>query len=231
MNDQNHNLTSAQLNRLMFIMFAMVAVMFAVSAYAWFHLPAGVRIPVHWGLDGQPNRYAGKAEGLLLPPLVAMSMAVVFRIIPIIEPRQRNLLRSYVAYRAVGLSVAGFILALHLLVTARLLGLIHVGMTMIAGVGMGILFMALGNYMGKVRSNFLFGIRTPWTLTSNIAWDKTHRLGGRLMFLTGLAGLVLCPWLGTIGFRILMFSVLAIVLFIVFYSWLVWRSAPDRRRD
>lgn len=231
MNDRRDALTNAQLNHLLLTMTAMVAVMFAVSAYAWFHLPAHVRIPVHWGIDGRPDRFAGKAKGLLLEPCIAMMVVLVFRIIPIIEPRQRNLLRSFVAYRAVALSVTGFMLALHILVTGNLLGLFHVSMTAIAGIGVSILLMALGNYMGKVRSNFLFGIRTPWTLSSNLTWDKTHRLGGRLMFLSGLAGLVLCPVLGSAGFRIFIVLVIASAFFSVFYSWLVWRKAPDRRQE
>ena len=42
----------------------------------------------------------------------------------------------------------------------------------------GLMFIVLGNYMGKVRKNFFIGIRTPWTLASDEVWNRTHRLGG-----------------------------------------------------
>ena len=231
MNDDNHALTNGQLNRLLLITMAMVAVMFAASAYAWFKLPAGVSIPVHWGIDGRPNRFAGKTQGLLIMPFVVLGMAMLFRIIPVIEPRQRNLLRSFVAYRAVVLSVSGFMLVLHIAIIGNLLGIFSLDVASIAGLSMSVLFMAMGNYLSKVRSNFMFGIRTPWTLSSNIAWARTHRLGGRLIFAVGVVGLVLCPLLGPSGFRIFLSLGIATALFTVVYSWLVWRNAPDRQRN
>jgi uncharacterized membrane protein len=38
----------------------------------------------------------------------------------------------------------------------------------------------IGNVLGKLRSNFFVGIRTPWTLSSEHVWDQTHRWAGRL---------------------------------------------------
>jgi len=42
----------------------------------------------------------------------------------------------------------------------------------------------LSNYMGKIRRNPHLGIKLPWTLKSDIVWNKTHRLGG----ITGVIG-------------------------------------------
>jgi len=105
-----------------------------------------------------------------------------------------------------------------------------VPITPIIGGGVGLLFMVLGNVMTTVRSNFMFGVRTPWTLTSDLAWDRTHRLVGRLwvvggfvVFLSSLLGrseLLVIVILGfVIGSLVLAFA----------YSYQVWRSDPDRR--
>ena len=51
----------------------------------------------------------------------------------------------------------------------------------------GLLFIVLGNWMGKLRRNLIAGIRTPWTLKSDVVWQRTHRIGGRLMVALGLA--------------------------------------------
>lgn len=231
MNEKDETLTARRLNGLLAVMLAMAGLMIAVSVYAWFRLPANVSIPVHWGMDGQPNGFAGKTGGLFLLPGVAVFTSFLFRLIPLIEPRQRNLLRSFVAWRAVALALASFFLFLHIAVVGNVLGIIHLSVRAIIGVLLGVLFITLGNYLGKVRSNFMFGIRTPWTLTSNIAWDRTHRLGGKLLVASGIVGIPLTLWAGKVGFRIFLSLVIATVVFTVFYSWLVWRSAPDRQRN
>jgi uncharacterized membrane protein len=53
--------------------------------------------------------------------------------------------------------------------------------------GIGLLLAVVGNFLGKVTRNFFVGIRTPWTLASEEVWMRTHRLGGRLFVLAGLA--------------------------------------------
>jgi len=229
MDEDDLKISSQDLNRLLVIMLSITVVMCLVSAYAWWRLPADVRIPVHWGIDGNADRFGGKAEGLLLFPGIVLVVAVVFRLIPLIEPRRRNLLRSFVAYRMVALSVAAFFLVLHSTMIANLLGITRLGLTPVVGLLVSALVMVLGNYLGKVRSNFMFGVRTPWTLTSNIAWDKTHRLAGRLFFITGLAGIILNASLPVIGLRVFIAVLVADSLFVVVYSWLVWRTAPDRQ--
>jgi uncharacterized membrane protein len=50
----------------------------------------------------------------------------------------------------------------------------------------GLLLAILGNWMGKIRRNRFVGIRTPWTLSSDFVWERTHRLGGRLFALLGI---------------------------------------------
>lgn len=53
-------------------------------------------------------------------------------------------------------------------------------------------FTILGNYMRSFRPNYFVGIRTPWTLESEIVWKKTHELGGKLFFYNGIIGIILC---------------------------------------
>jgi len=60
--------------------------------------------------------------------------------------------------------------------------------------GLGILFYLLGVVLGKAKRNWFVGIKTPWTLSSDKVWDKTHVLGGKLFKIAGViafAGMVL----------------------------------------
>ena len=78
--------------------------------------------------------------------------------------------------------------------------------------------MIIGNYLGKVRSNFFFGIRTPWTLSSERSWNRTHRLGGRLFFGLGLVAVVtpIFPWAGVVALAV---GVPVAIVFLVIYSY------------
>ncbi|MCE3290126.1 MAG: hypothetical protein K0R83_2138 [Caulobacter sp.] len=87
-----------------------------------------------------------------------------------------------------------------------------------------------GALLGKVPPNALIGVRTPWSLTSRLAWDRSNRLAGRLFFWGGLIGLpitlLLPPQVAMGGVTT---AVLLIAVYVVFESWRVWRTDPDRR--
>ncbi|MDK6729488.1 SdpI family protein, partial [Aerococcus urinae] len=54
------------------------------------------------------------------------------------------------------------------------------------GMFLGVLFIAIGNYMPKTRRNYTVGIRLPWTLDNDDNWIKTHRLAGKIWVIGGL---------------------------------------------
>lgn len=156
----------------------------AASAVIGPTLPA--KVPVHWGLDGQPDRWGSKWELLLLGPVVLAVVAglswfldrrdTVKRPGDNEEPRRQVLA-----------------LAMALLAFLHVMLLVHVGgavRDLFAGLGAGLsVFWALmGNLMGRVRPNGTTGIRTPWTLRSPEIWRRTHRFAGHLMVLAGVLG-------------------------------------------
>jgi uncharacterized membrane protein len=104
---------------------------------------------------------------------------------------------------------------------------VHINEMIFAGVGL--LFIVLGNYMGKVRKNFFIGIRTPWTLASDEVWSRTHRLGGRVFVLIGffmfLNAFVRFPA------QLLIWSIVVVALVPVVYSYVLYRKlegfSPD----
>jgi uncharacterized membrane protein len=202
--------------------------MFVLSAWAWMRVPAGQRIPVHWGMSGQVDRYGGKSEALLLLPLVALGMVGLLALIPRLEPRRLNLERSVKAYTAVWLGILGFLLVLHVVLVLTALGW-PVGVPLVAACSVGALLVLMGNYLGKTRSNFFFGIRTPWTLSSELSWSKTHRLGGKLFVILGL-GTIVTGLLGPfVQFIWLLGGASLVVAVVLVYSYVVWRADPDKR--
>ena len=76
-----------------------IALMLAISAYAWIALPDDARLPVHWGVDGEPDRYGSKVEALLLSPAIALGIVLLLAVLPRIEPRRANLHGNIMANR------------------------------------------------------------------------------------------------------------------------------------
>ncbi|HXK95996.1 MAG TPA: DUF1648 domain-containing protein, partial [bacterium] len=56
--------------------------MLILSVYGWIQVGPEQKIPVHWGIDGQPDRYGSKFEGLLSIPLVSVFLLALFLVIP-----------------------------------------------------------------------------------------------------------------------------------------------------
>ena len=153
--------------------------------------------------------------------------------IPLLDTRGDNIRRSEPFYLTVWMAMLWFFTVLQGAMTLSALGYLDMGgasFMRIGGTGLGVLLAVIGNVMGKARPNWFAGVRTPWTLSSDLSWDKTHRLTGRLFVLVGALGAV-GAWLLPVALIMpaIIAGVLAASITAVAYSWLVWRSAPDRR--
>jgi uncharacterized membrane protein len=203
--------------------------MFVLSLWVWGNIP-DQPIPVHFNIEGQPDRYGSKFEGLLLLPLVATVTNLLLSALPRIEPRNEHLLSSSKAYGAVWIATIASLAVIHGSSIAVALGQAASLSSTVVQVAVGILLMVIGNYMAKVQSNFTFGIRTPWTLSSEKAWNKSHRLGGWLLFGLGL----LCTAVAVAGNSTLFLWLVlggtgGITLILMVYSYLIWKEDPEKR--
>lgn len=201
----------------------------AVTLFAWAKVPADAQIPIHWNAQGEVDNYGSKVFGLLMGPGLIFFISLLLAFVPRMEPRRDNLLQSQKAYKVVWGFIVVFMLGLHLITTSAALGK-DVNMATMMSFAMGILFMAIGNYMGKIRSNFMFGIRTPWALSSDLSWNKTHRLGGRLFFLVGLLVFVSAFFQrGDLSFGLLIGGLFVTLILVFPYSYWVWKQDEDRK--
>ena len=202
-----------------------IAAMFVIGALCWTHVPD--RIAVHWNIHGEVDGYGGKFTGLVLLPLVTLGMYVLLLVLPAFDPGRANYPSFAGAYNAIRLTLTLFLSCIYIVSVLVALGY-QVNMTTVVGLAMGLLFIVLGNVMGKIRPNWFVGVRTPWTLTSKLSWTKTHRLAGWLFILMGLMAiawaLVQAQWV-----FILMVTVdVCCGLVMVVYSYLVYRTDPAR---
>src|SRR2546423_7754081 len=154
----------------------------AVSIWAYPQLPPTVA--THWNLNGQANGFSSRAVAVGIFPLVILGMTALFNVLPKLDPRRENYGKFIATYWLIANAVILFMLIGHGMIIATALGY-PVKIDRALPLGLGILFIVLGNYITRVEPNWFVGIRTPWTLSSDTVWRKTHRTGGLLMVLGG----------------------------------------------
>jgi len=206
----------------------LLAVMAGVSAWAMGQIPEGARVPIHWNIEGQPDGFSTGGASLVFMPFLALGVTILMWVVPHLDPRRSNVESSAQFWNATGILLVSFLAYLHGVMTWAALGHpVDVTGSMIPG--MSILFMGIGNYLGKTRSNWFGGVRTPWTLSSDYSWEKTHRATGWLFVLSGLAGMGAWLTVGTVpAFIILIGSIIASSIVAVILSYVYWRQDPQR---
>ncbi len=202
-----------------------IAAMFALAAWAWPQLPD--KLPVHWNIKGEVDGYGNKFVGLLLLPIIVAGIYVMMLALPRFDPGRRNYENFATTYAMIRLSFAAFMCLIYVFIVLAAFGA-KFNMTSIIMPAVGLLLIVLGNFMSKIRPNWFVGVRTPWTLSSKLSWDKTHRLAGWLFIFMGLlmvvVGYVQTTWM---LFTMLVFNGVC-VAWLFIYSYLVYRSDPNR---
>jgi uncharacterized membrane protein len=198
---------------------------FAGSALVFPHLPP--EVAMHWNAVGEVNGTANSFWGAFLLPLVMLVFLLLFTAIPHIDPLRENFVgfrseySTFIALIMLVLAIAhGSILAWNLGVAFDI--------KMVVLPASGILVFYIGVILPKTKRNWFVGIRTPWTISSDIVWKKTHELGARLFMVLGILMVfsTLAP-----GYAIAIFVIplAAIVFGLIAYSYVIYRGLEDPR--
>jgi uncharacterized membrane protein len=155
-------------------------------------------------------------------PIFLLGMWALVRILPRIDPRGSNYAKFGSAFESIIVSVMLFMLGLHIVVLRAALGY-SVQMQRIMPIGIGVLLVVIGNLLPRARPNWFVGIRTPWTLSSDRVWEKTHRFGGRVFVAGGLlitiAGFLWVEWAHVVLITVILLCTGAALI----YSYLEWK--------
>jgi uncharacterized membrane protein len=148
-------------------------------------VPAEMALPAHWGIDGQPDAFLPRHWALLQMPAVIAAVWVIFYAIQRWGNRERRQASTHVMNVALT-AITGLFVLIQVLVVLVGMG---IAVDVVRGVlvGVALLEIALGNAMPKSQPNTVAGIRIPTTLADPANWQATHRLGGILMIIGGVA--------------------------------------------
>jgi uncharacterized membrane protein len=154
---------------------------FALAVYG--RLPE--QVPTHFDLSGEPDDWMDRFPGAFLLPAIAAGIYALLFALRRIDPRREHYRRFKETWWVVLNVIALLMAALHVLSLGLALGW-PIDMGRAITVAVGLLFFGLGNYLPRLRSNWWMGIRTPWTLDSEVVWRETHRVGGWTFVAAGL---------------------------------------------
>jgi uncharacterized membrane protein len=163
--------------------FLLVVAGFAVVFLQYPGLPDPM--PSHWNAAGQVDGWMPKFWGAFLIPIIMAVIWLIFLALPRISPHgfeMEPFLRAWGVLKVTLLALMFFIGVLVLRASKNGGALSETALFC----ALGILFVVIGNLLGKVTRNFFVGIRTPWTLASEEVWYRTHRLAGKLFVAAGL---------------------------------------------
>ena len=181
------------------------------------------RVPTHWNAAGRPDGWGPPLLPTFLFPAVMLGLVALFAVLPAIDPRAPDSRTLRRAYLGIVLAVLSFLLLLQAALTAQMLGA-PVDVGRVLPVGIGLLFAGIGLALPRLGPNWFAGIRTPWTMEDDRVWEATHRVGGKLFFVTGVvvaavAAITAPPW-STLA---MVAGILVAGLGSVVYSYVAWR--------
>jgi uncharacterized membrane protein len=194
------------------------------SVWAYPHLPA--QVATHFTLEGEPNGWSSRLVASILAPGIGLVLAAVSTVLPRIDPRRANYALFGPTYWTIINAALVLVAGLHFFLLGKALGW-GVDMSRVGALGIGGILVLLGNLMTRIRPNWFMGIRTPWTLSSDTVWRKTHRFGGVAFVIAGLC-VVATAFIGSgwVSYGA-MGCVAAAALSSVVYSYVIWKKEQD----
>lgn len=204
------------------IVLSLIAFAVLAGILLWGQLPE--QMASHWNANDEVDGYMSKFWGVFMMPLITLGMFALFTVIPNIDPLKANIAQFRGVFNWFIIFIAVFMLYVHGLTLAWSLGYQNFKMSTVMLPFLGVLFIFIGYMLKRARRNFFIGIRTPWTLSSDIVWDKTHQLGSVLFMFSGAMAIIGSFFGGIFAFWLLFTPLMVSVIATIIYSYILYRK-------
>ena len=202
------------------IILGIVLLSFLVSIYFYPRSPE--KVASHWNARGKVDGYMSKFWGLFLFPFVLLGLWLLFVAIPRIDPLKTNIEKFRKYFDGFIILFFIFMLSIHFQIILWNIG-IKIKPNILFPIGFGILFYYGGILLENAKRNWFIGIRTPWTLSSEKVWSKTHKIGGKLFKIAGVIALFSILFQKYTIFFILV-PVILIAVYTIVYSYIEYQK-------
>jgi len=197
------------------IIFVLISLFFIVASYFYPQMPE--RMASHWNSQGQVDGYMSKFWGLFLMPIISVVLSFFFLLIPRIDPSKENIKKFRKYFDKFTILITAFLFYVYLLTIFWNIG-IKFNMSQLMTPALGILFYYCGVLIENTKRNWFIGIKTPWTLSNEKVWDKTHKIGGKLFKIIGIIAF-LGIFLPKYAVLFVLIPVILTVIYTVTYSY------------
>lgn len=202
----------------------LASILFGVWAYAL--LPE--QVASHWNAAGEADGYMSRFWGAFLLPLVNVGIALLYLLIPKIELRKEHLESFRPAFELFILGIMLFMVYMFGL-TLRWNLIEEFDFTVWMVPGFAALMWLIGDLVAQAKSNWFVGIRTPWTLSNDEVWNKTHALGAKLFKGAAIISLA-AMFVPEYSFWFVIGTVLVAAFIPIVYSYTEYQKAvPDKK--
>lgn len=203
----------------LFVQIFLIITYLLVTILSYFYLPE--KVITHWGASGEPNGSMSKLENMLFMLGIFAFIFIVLKVAIRLDPKRKNIEGFLPIYESFVNFMIFFFIVINIFVILWNLGYqIPINFIMIPL--LALLQVFLGLLMGKAKQNYSIGIRTPWTLHSEVVWDKTHALGKKLYMISGTVSLF-GLFLGDYGLVLSIVPLILISIYLYIYSYIIFK--------
>ncbi len=203
---------------------ALLVIMLGLAIYFYQVLPDTVI--THWNAKGEPDDVSSKNFFVIFMPLLTLGIYLLFRYLPKIDPKKRNYPDFDFSYQGVKLLIIAFLVAMFIISSLVNLNY-NINISILVSWMVAVLFIALGFLIKNVKQNWFMGIRTPWTLSSETVWKKTHIFAQKVFILAGLIFIFLPFFPVDYMIWLIVVIVFLVALSTFVYSYWLYKNLPS----
>lgn len=196
--------------------------------YIWNTLPT--EIPIHFDAQGNPNNYGSRSHIALTLLFLSVGTYLFLMYIPKIDPKKNFSIFSNTFVKLRFILTLFFSSICFIIISSVKTGELN---TTYFYMLFALMISLFGNYMSNIRPNYFLGIRTPWTLESELNWKKTHFVTGRLWFFSGILLVIFILVLSKNHIiYVYIGSIILLALFPIIYSFYLFiKDGKPRRKS
>jgi len=202
------------------IILGIILLFFAIGVYFYPQMPD--KMASHWNAQGQVDGYISRFWGLFLMPIISIGLLFLFILIPKIDPLKENIKKFRKYFDGFIILITTFLFYIYILTIFWNIG-IRFNMTQLMIPALGILFYYCGILVENVKRNWFIGIRTPWTLSSEVVWDRTHKIGGKLFKIAGIIAF-LGIFFPKYAILFVIIPVISVAVYTIIYSYFEYQK-------
>jgi len=204
----------------------LIILVVAISAY-FFNALLPDQVVTHWNINGTPDGWGDKNVLVVFIPFLIVGLYILFRFLPKMDPKKENYLKFDSAYHAFKLLIVAFMSIIYFISIYSNLGY-DLSISDITTWLVGVLFIVIGFLIKDVKQNWFMGIRTPWTLSSEEVWKKTHLLAQKVFVIGGIC-FIFMPYVSPTYVPIIFIFVIVMIISLSYgYSYWLYKKLEEK---